>query len=58
MKQSKLEIKLLEYQDYEKRVMILSEEIDRLNGIIEENDEELHKWRNKYVEYSSLNNRI
>lgn len=45
-------------RDYENRNTILSQEIDRLNILIKDNNIELETWRYKYTEYSGLTLKI
>ncbi len=39
------------------KVRILSDEIDRLQGVIQDNEEEIIRWRNQYYDFSALDNK-
>jgi uncharacterized small protein (DUF1192 family) len=69
---SKLEITLVEYRayedrlkEYENRIALLTQEIERLNGVLRQRAEEIDNWKSRYskieisiTEYKGLEGRL
>ena len=53
-----LESTIIKLRGDSDKLRVLSQEIDRLNGIIDGNERELTSWRSKYVEYGTLQTKI